>query len=95
MPPRCSEDSLPHHCAGKFEEISHALGKIGGIADDVATLRRAVVGNGRTEESLAFRVSKLEGAASSRKGSRRKWGERVWKVAVAVGLVLFGYWIKS
>lgn len=92
---RCTGDSLPRPCAEKFEEMSRVLGKVDRMAEDVKVLRSAVVGNGNAKDSLAFRVRSLEESNSVVRGNRRRWGERLWRVAVAVSLVLFGWWIKD
>ena len=80
---QCTENSLPRPCAERFEEISRVLGKIGRMAKDVEVLRSAVVGNGNAQDSLAFRVRRLEECNYVMRSSRRKWGDRLWRTAVA------------
>jgi len=70
------------------------LGKIDRMAEDIKVLRSAVVGNGNAKDSLAFRVRRLEECNDVVRSSRRKWGDRFWRVVVAVGLILLGWWIK-
>ena len=91
----CADESIPQHCADRFEKISRSLGKIDRMSEDVTTLRRAVVGNGNAESSLTFRLRKLEDDNRNTDSRKRRWGERAWKLVVGGGLVVFGYWIKS
>ena len=91
---RCTGNSLPRPCAENFAEISRVLGKIDRMAEDVEVLRSAVVGNGNAKNSLLFRVRRLEECNDIVRGNRRKWSGRLWRMAVAVGLVLLGWWIK-
>ena len=91
----CSGNTLPRPCAEKFEEMSRALGKIDQMARDVEILRRAVVGNGNARDSLAFRVRRIEECNDLAGSNRRKWGDRLWRMAIAIGLVLLGWWIKE
>ena len=65
------------------------------MAKDVEALRLAVVGNGNAKDSLAFRVRRIEECNDVLRSNRRKWGDRVWRVFVAVGLVMLGWWIKN
>ena len=90
-----SGNSIPRFCAEKFDEISRALGQIEGMAEDIRVLRKAVIGNGQVDGSLWFRVSRLEEAQSDKRSLRRRWGERVWRLAVGAALVLCGWWLKS
>jgi len=89
------DGNIPRACAEKFEEISEALGRICAMARDVRKLREAVIGNGRAETSLVFRLRKLEEASEATCGRRRRGRERVWRIVVATGLIVFGWWLKS
>lgn len=95
MSNKCNSQSIPHHCADKFEEISTALGKLGSVPDDVKELRKAVIGNGKPERALVFRVKRLEDSSENIRSTKRRWGERIWKVVAAAALVFFGAWLKS
>lgn len=94
MAENCS-NSMPRFCARKFEEISRAVGQIDGMAEDIRLLRRAVVGNGRVDGSLGFRVAMLEEAQSGNRSRHKRWGERIWKLVFGIALVLCGWWLKS
>ena len=87
--------TIRRHCAEKFEELSRALGRVDTMADDLAALRRAVVGNGEPERSLLVRVQLLEESRRTIRGTRAKWGERLWKSLIAVALVLMGWWLRG
>jgi len=91
----CGRETIPRHCAEKFEEISVRLGKLDLIARDVRLLRMAVVGNGVPERSLAHRLRRLEERRECTRTIRARWAERLWKLCVATALVVFGWWIKS
>lgn len=95
MPPECHTTSLPRPCAEKFEEISRSLGSLDRMAEDLAVLRRTVAGNGTTERSLTYRLVRLEEAADFTRGNKTRWAERVWRLCVALGLVVFGWWLRS
>lgn len=95
MPAKCQNTSLPRPCAEKFEEISRSLGKLDRMAEDIAVLRRTVVGNGRAESSLAYRVGRLEADTRRERSAKSRWAERIWRLCVAGGLVMFGWWLKS
>jgi len=94
MPNHC-DDSMPRTCAEKFERIGRSLALVDRIAEDVAALRRAVVGNGRAEQSLSFRVGQLERGRRGLRRARARWAERLWKLLVATGLVVLGWWLGS
>ena len=49
MSSECSEGSLPRACAERFEALSRAMARLDDVAEDVAVLRKAVVGNGDAE----------------------------------------------
>jgi len=95
MPPKCHTTSVPRPCAEKFEEISRSLGSLDRMAEDLAVLRRAVVGNGSTERSLTYRLGRLEDAADFTRSAKARWAERIWRLCIALGLVVFGWWLKS
>ena len=95
MPAKCHTTSLPRQCAEKFEEISRSLSALDRMADDIGVLRRTVVGNGRAEGSLAYRVGRLEDSATHARSDKTRWAERAWRLCVAAGLVVFGWWLKS
>ena len=92
---QCHTTTLPRPCAEKFEEISCSLASLDRIADDVGVLRRTVVGNGRAEGSLAFRVGRLEQDARATQSAAARWTDRAWRLCVAAGLIMFGWWLKS
>ena len=95
MSAQCNSESMPRRCAEKFEEISHSLGKIDHVAEDVKILRRAVAGNGSTEHSLAFRMRRLEQGTERSRSTRARWRERLWRLCVAAALIVFGWWLKA
>lgn len=95
MPARCQNTSLPRPCAEKFEEISRSLGKLDRMAEDIAVLRRTVVGNGSAEDSLTYRVGLLEADTRHARSAKTRWAERVWRLCVAGGLIVFGWWLRS
>jgi len=95
MPPKCHTTSLPHPCAERFEHISRSLGSLDRMADDLAALRRTVVGNGSTERSLAHRLVRLEEAADFTRSAKTRWAQRVWRLGVALGLVVLGWWLRA
>ena len=95
MPPKCHTTSLPRPCAEKFEDISRSLGSLDRMADDLAVLRRTVVGNGEAERSLTYRLGRLEEAADFTRSDTLRWADRVWRLCVALGLVVLGWWLKS
>ena len=92
---QCNDDRMPRRCAEKFEEISRSLAQIERIAADVDVLRKAIVGNGEVDGSLAFRLRRLEELLHDRKSRRRQWGQRAWKIAMGAALVLLGWLLKS
>ena len=95
MAPTCDYGSIPRQCAEKFEEISHSLGQIKLVAEDVRALRRAIIGNGRPDGSLAFRLRRLEQLRTDSRSALRRWIDRLWKLAVAAALVVLGWWLKA
>ena len=86
-------------CANQFSEITNHIGNFGVKLDamqgDMILVKKAVVGNGSIENSLVYRLGRLEDIAGSDSLSKRKWFDRVWQTAIAIGLVCFGVWIKS
>ena len=95
MPPKCHPTSLPRPCAEKFEEISRSLAALDRMAEDIGVLRRTVVGNGSAADSLAYRVGRLEDEADSARSSTARWADRMWRLCVAAGLVVLGWWLGS
>ena len=95
MPSKCHTTSLPRPCAEKFEEISRSLASLDRMAEDIGVLRRTVVGNGRAEGSLAYRVGRLEEDATDTRSDTTRWADRAWRLCVAAGLIVFGWWLKS
>ena len=91
----CDNNIMPRGCAEKFEEFSRLLAKLDSVAEDVAVLRKAVVGNGDAAHSLAHRLRRLEECKEIDHGVKVRWRNRLWRLLVAVGLVLFGWWLKS
>ena len=94
MKPQCPEDSLPRACGEQFARIAGALARLERAAEDIRAVRRAVLGNGRAEESLAFRVGRLEEGRQRRVWQAGRWLERAWKLCVSAALVLLGWWIR-
>jgi len=94
MKPRCPNESVPRACADQFAHIAGALGRLEEVADDVRALREAVLGNGKAEGSLAFRVGRLEEGRRRRGAVSGRWLERAWKLCVSAGLVLLGWWVR-
>ena len=88
-------ERIPRACAEKFEEITESLSVIRPMAHDLQKLREAVIGNGKAEASLVFRVRRLEDVSAATRGRWRTWSERLWKLVLAVVLVVFGWWLKS
>ena len=95
MTAACDNNTMPRGCAEKFEEFSRSLAKLDSVAEDVGVLRRAVVGNGDAAHWLACRLRRLEECKEIDHGVRVRWRNRLWRLFAAVGLVLFGWWLKS
>ena len=91
----CDSNIMPRGCAEKFEEFSRSLAKLDSVAEDVSILRKAVVGNGDVAHSLVCRVRRLEECKEIDHDVKVRWRGRLWRLLVAVGLVVFGWWLKS
>ena len=90
-----SEPYVPVECMRRFAEINDKLAHIPSMAEDVASMRIALMGNGSPEKGLLMRVLTLE---SSGNDLKRGWrGVIKWAISIttAVILLLVGMWIKG
>lgn len=95
MTPCDPNDAIPKTCADAFQNIAVGLAKMDQKLDDV------VVQTTKTNGSVAALQTRVEAVASAhallaavvatQATTKVVWADRLWKLAVAVGLLVAGY----
>ena len=76
----CQSDTMPRGCAEQFNEIHARLAIVDSVANDVKLMRTALIGNGKPEGSIAFRLRVVESAHALADSALAKAGSRRWQI---------------